>query len=197
MPTTVPNRPSNGLIEAIVPKVVRNRPKSCETARPTSSTDSFITSGGLLMFFKPAAKMRPNGELAASLVSMPSLTPRCLSSLMTSSSRAGGAMRWLRKNIERSMIKPSAMMDARIKNQIGQPAASTIAYTRVLQMCLNYQAATLACRTELSNLSQDLLQHYFAKLPFEKSISVYSQNLWITLWMTLGDLSLIHISEPT
>jgi hypothetical protein len=96
-------------------------------------------------------------------------------------------MRWLRKNIERSMINPNAMMDARIKNQMGQPAASTIAYTRVLQMCLNYQAATVACRTELSNLSQDLLQHYFAKLPFEKSISVYSQNLWVTLWMTPVD----------
>jgi hypothetical protein len=29
------------------------------------------------------------------------------------------------------------MMDARIKNQIGQPAASTIANTGTLQMCLN------------------------------------------------------------
>jgi hypothetical protein len=54
-------------------------------------------------------------------------------------------------------------------------------------MCLNYQGATVACRTQLSNLSQDLLQHYFAKVPFEKSISVYSQKLWITLWMTLRD----------
>jgi hypothetical protein len=75
------------------------------------------------------------------------------------------------------------MMDARIKNQIGQPAASTIANTRILQMCLNYQGATVACRIKLSNLSQDLLQHCFVKLPFEKSISVYSQILWITLWM--------------
>jgi hypothetical protein len=51
----------------------------------------------------------------------------------------------------------------------------------------SFEVATVACRTELSNLSQDLHQHYFAKLPFEKSISVYSQNLWVTLWMTLGD----------
>jgi hypothetical protein len=49
------------------------------------------------------------------------------------------------------------------------------------------EAATVACRIQLSNLSQDLLQHYFVKLPFEKSIFVYSQILWITLWMTLGN----------
>ena len=85
-------------------------------------------------------------------------------------------MRGLRKNIKRSMIKPTAMMDARIKNQIGQPAASTIANTRILQMCLNYQGATVSCRIELSNLSQDLHQHYFANLPFEKSISVLLTN---------------------
>jgi len=56
---------------------------------------------------------------------------------MTSSSKAGGETRFARKEIERSMIKPTAMMDATIKNQIGQPAASTIANTRILQMCLN------------------------------------------------------------
>jgi hypothetical protein len=39
----------------------------------------------------------------------------------------------------------------------------------------------------LSNHSQDLLHHSWAKLPFEKSISVYSQNLWVTLWMSLSD----------
>jgi hypothetical protein len=49
-------------------------------------------------------------------------------------------------------------------------------------MCLNYQGATVACQVELSNLSKELLQQYFAKLPFEKSIFVYPQNLWITLW---------------
>jgi hypothetical protein len=32
--------------------------------------------------------------------------------------------------------------------------------------------ATVACHTELSNFSQDLLKLYFAKLPFENSISV-------------------------
>jgi hypothetical protein len=53
-------------------------------------------------------------------------------------------------------------------------------------MCLNKQVATVACRKDLSNLSQDLLQHSFANVPFEKSISVYSQKLWITLWMTRG-----------
>jgi hypothetical protein len=57
-------------------------------------------------------------------------------------------------------------------------------------MCLNYQAATVACRNDLSNLSQVLLQHSFANVPFEKSISVYSQKLWITLWMMLRDGSL-------
>jgi hypothetical protein len=43
-------------------------------------------------------------------------------------------------------------------------------------MCLNYQGATVACRIDLSNLSKDLLQHYFVKLPFEKSISVLFTN---------------------
>ena len=50
-----------------------------------------------------------------------------------------------------------------------------------------FEAATVACRSELSNISHDLLQLYFANPPFEKGIFVYPQNLWITLWMTLGD----------
>ena len=45
------------------------------------------------------------------------------------------------------------------------------------------EGATVACHTELSNISQGLLQQNFANLPFEKSISVYPQNLWITLWV--------------
>jgi hypothetical protein len=57
-------------------------------------------------------------------------------------------------------------------------------------MCLNYQAATVTCRTQLSKISQVLSQHSCAKLPFEKSISVYSQNLWITLWMNAGGKAL-------
>jgi hypothetical protein len=39
-------------------------------------------------------------------------------------------------------------MDARIKNQIGQPAASTIANTRILQMCLNYGTSEQALHDE-------------------------------------------------
>ncbi|OGT10088.1 MAG: hypothetical protein A3J49_09735 [Gallionellales bacterium RIFCSPHIGHO2_02_FULL_57_16] len=53
-----------------------------------------------------------------------------------------------------------------------------------------YEVATVACHTELSNLSQDLLKLYFANTPFEKSIFVYSQNLWTTLWMVLRDSTL-------
>jgi len=34
-------------------------------------------------------------------------------------------------------------------------------------MCLNYQGATVACHTELSNLSQELLQQYLANLPLD------------------------------
>jgi len=64
----------------------------------------------------------------------------------------------------RSMMRPTEMMDARIRNQIGQPAASTIANTKILHLCLNYQAATLACHTQLSNLSHELLQQNYANL---------------------------------
>jgi len=49
------------------------------------------------------------------------------------------------------------------------------------------EGATVTCRTELSNISQGLLQLNFANLPFEKSIFVYPQNLWITLWMIASD----------
>jgi hypothetical protein len=49
-------------------------------------------------------------------------------------------------------------------------------------MCLNNQAATVACRTELSNISQKMLQQHFAKLSLVIGISTYPQNLWITLW---------------
>jgi hypothetical protein len=99
-------------------------------------------------------------------------------------------MRLLRRNKTRSMTKPTAMTDARIKNQIGQPAASTIANTRVLQMCLNYQGATVACDSRLSNISHLLREEFLANSPFEKGISVYPQNLWITLWMNRGGLAL-------
>ena len=51
----------------------------------------------------------------------------------------------------------------------------------------NSEAATVACHTRLSNHSQDLLEGYLAKLPFEKKIFDYSQNLWITLWMLSRD----------
>jgi len=40
----------------------------------------------------------------------------------------------LRKNISRSAISATAVMDAIIKNQMGQPAASTIVNTQLLQM---------------------------------------------------------------
>jgi len=74
------------------------------------------------------------------------------------------------------MINPTAMMDARTRNQIGQPAASTIANTRILQMCLNlwspskpyalfrydlpegYQGATVTCHIQLSKISQIFLE---------------------------------------
>jgi len=51
------------------------------------------------------------------------------------------------------------------------------------ELIRNFETATVACHTELSNISQVLLQLYFANPPLEKSISVYPQNLWITLWM--------------
>jgi hypothetical protein len=35
-------------------------------------------------------------------------------------------------------------------------------------MRLKFQAATVACHTEMSNISQGLLQQYFANLPFDK-----------------------------
>jgi hypothetical protein len=49
------------------------------------------------------------------------------------------------------------------------------------------EVATVACCSQLSNISHESLQQYFAKLPFEKSISVYSQNLWISLWINPVD----------
>ncbi|MDP1996663.1 MAG: hypothetical protein Q8J90_05660, partial [Gallionella sp.] len=52
------------------------------------------------------------------------------------------------------------------------------------------EGATVACHTELSNIYQGLLQQSFANLPFEKSISVYPQNLWITLWMIISSCPL-------
>ncbi|OFZ66537.1 MAG: hypothetical protein A2V79_03865 [Betaproteobacteria bacterium RBG_16_56_24] len=53
------------------------------------------------------------------------------------------------------------------------------------------KVATVACHIQLSNLSQDSLKHCFANLPFEKSIFVYSQNLWTTLLMVLHDSALM------
>jgi len=45
------------------------------------------------------------------------------------------------------------------------------------------EGATVAGCSELSNISNESLQQNFAKLPFEKNILYYSQNLWISLWM--------------
>jgi len=53
----------------------------------------------------------------------------------------------------------------------------------------SFEGATLACCSQLSNISHELLQQQFAKLPFEKSILFYSQKLWISLWM-------IHLDSP-
>jgi hypothetical protein len=57
-------------------------------------------------------------------------------------------------------------------------------------MCLNYQAATVACHHRLSNISHVLCEEILANSPFEKGISVYPQNLWITLWMNRGGVAL-------
>ena len=158
MPTTVPNSPSKGLIEAIVPNEVRKRSSSCVTARPASSMDSFITSGVTFDVLQAgsenASQRRTGGKLGQHAVADAAL----LEFLDDLVKQGGGEIRLLRKNTMRSMIKPTAMMDARIKNQIGQPAASTIANTRILQMCLNYQGATVTCRNELSKISQVFLQ---------------------------------------
>jgi hypothetical protein len=57
------------------------------------------------------------------------------------------------------------------------------------------EGATVACHNELSNLSQDLLQHSFANAPFEKSISVYPQKLWITLLIASSNSRLTRCGE--
>ena len=44
MPVTVPSRPSNGEIAAIVPSVFRKRSRSCTTWRPASSIASIMTA---------------------------------------------------------------------------------------------------------------------------------------------------------
>ncbi|HEY0665197.1 MAG TPA: hypothetical protein VGD24_03945 [Gallionella sp.] len=42
----------------------------------------------------------------------------------------------------------------------------------------------------MSNISHVPSEDILAKLPFEKGISVYSQNLWITLWVIRGGVGL-------
>jgi hypothetical protein len=49
---------------------------------------------------------------------------------MTSASNVTGAIVLLRKYIKRSVISATAAMDAKIRNQMGQPAASIIVNTQ-------------------------------------------------------------------
>jgi hypothetical protein len=65
MPTTVPNSPISGAIDAIVPSEVRKRSISCAAARPDSSIASFMISRELPALRIPAASTRPSGEPAS------------------------------------------------------------------------------------------------------------------------------------
>jgi hypothetical protein len=87
-------------------------------------------AGVLFTFFSPAAKMRPSGEPASSFASISSLTPRC--EFLDDFVEGGEAIVLLRRVSRRSAISATAVMDAMIKNQMGQPAAATI--VSLLQM---------------------------------------------------------------
>src|SRR5438552_360469 len=144
MPTTVPNRPSNGDIAGIVPSVVRKRSRSWATRWPTSSIASFITGRGLFTLASPAARTRPSGPFCAVLARSSDAALACFRSLRTLSTMPTGATTLWRNDHSRSRISAKAMTDAKISGQIGQPAAWMIDHTtRVLR---RRKACTLAWR---------------------------------------------------
>ncbi len=130
MPTTVPKSPSSGDIAAMVPSVVRKRSRSCVTTRPTSSIASFITGRGAFTLARPAARMRPERALRGGLgeelgrgARLPVLVEHAVDH-----ARRGATTDW-RSDHRRSKMSASAMIEARISGQIGQPAAWMMDHT--------------------------------------------------------------------
>jgi hypothetical protein len=115
-------------------------------------------------------------------------------------SKAGGAILLLRKNNRRSAMSPTATIDAKIKNQIGQPAASTSANKVILhETKIIWTLNQVVYAAMLGSAGRNCSVSYPVEQPFsefsswnavnpiwQNSIFVYAQILWITLWIEAG-----------
>ena len=108
---------------ASVPSVGRKRSRSCATARPVSSMASLIMSRDSNSCRNPVASTRPSGEERSTRVTISALSCRLRCRLTTSSSMPGGRILRRCSVIARSTIRATVAIEARIRNQMGQPAA--------------------------------------------------------------------------
>ena len=106
----------------MVPSVVRYLSSLCATERPDSSIASFITSRDESTLFNALAKISPSRECCSSLVQVSLVMPPCDSHFWTSGSKFLGATTSVRKAQNRSPMMAKAMIEAKIRGQIGQPA---------------------------------------------------------------------------
>jgi hypothetical protein len=72
---------------------------------------------------RPAESTEPSGESFASLSSVSGETPWRWYTVTTCSSSVGGTILRSRSEIERSMMRATAMTEASSSGQMGQPAA--------------------------------------------------------------------------
>ncbi len=127
MPTTVPNKPNSGAIDPIDPSNVRFFVKRLATTAPAASICCMAPSRLVRSLRKPAASTLPSGELASSLATTSGVIFRFLQRPSTSVNKVAGTT-FLRCNaIPRSIISPSAKMDARIRGIMGQPSSMMMA----------------------------------------------------------------------
>src|SRR5690606_16591297 len=134
MPTTLPSRPSIGVMAAMVPSVFRKRSSSCTTCVATSSMLSFMMSRPLRALTRPVARIRPSGDDAASVCNLPCSSLPLASQSRTCSINPAGARRAARKVQKRSATMAAARIEHSTMGNINQPPDLRISSTRILHL---------------------------------------------------------------
>ena len=124
MPMTVPNRPSSGAAVAMVPSVVRKRSSSCAT-RAARLLDRLLHDvARALVVAQPRREHRAERRiLGQALEHVVRHALALVDRRPPARAACGGRILPRRSEIERSMIRATAMTEASSSGQIGQPAA--------------------------------------------------------------------------
>ena len=192
MPTTVPNSPSKGLIEAIVPNDGEEAIQiACD--RASGFFDGFFHHFGRAFDVLQAGREYASQRRAGGKFGQHAVADTALLEFLDDLVKQGGG-RDTTAAQKYHAFNDQADCDDGCQDQ--KPDRPTGRFNdckhadspNVLK--LSGRNCNVSHPVE-QDFSEFFLNEYFANLPFEKSIFVYPQNLWITLWMTFRNSALM------